>query len=39
MPSARTYSQSPNDETEVADMCPVHRTLDSEVVVENSLVG
>ena len=24
---------------EIADMCPVHRTLDSEVVVENSLVG
>jgi uncharacterized OsmC-like protein len=24
---------------EVADMCPVHRTLNSEVVVENSLVG
>jgi hypothetical protein len=39
MPSARTYSQSPNDETEVADMCPVHRTLKTEVLVENSLVG
>jgi uncharacterized OsmC-like protein len=24
---------------EVADMCPVHRTLKSEVLVENSLVG
>jgi putative redox protein len=24
---------------EIADMCPVHRTLDSEVVVESSLVG
>lgn len=24
---------------EVADMCPVHRTLKAEVVVENSLVG
>jgi uncharacterized OsmC-like protein len=24
---------------EVADMCPVHRTLNTEVLVENSLVG
>ena len=24
---------------EIADMCPVHRTLESEVVVENRLVG
>ena len=24
---------------EIADMCPVHRTLKTEVVVENSLVG
>ena len=24
---------------EVADMCPVHRTLETEVLVENSLVG
>jgi uncharacterized OsmC-like protein len=24
---------------EVADMCPVHRTLESEVLVENSLAG
>ena len=24
---------------EIADMCPVHRTLESELLVENSLVG